>query len=270
MFYDLKKRRSLMYSKNYLSVKISHLNYQIKKLPYGRYGTYRGKEVIYIISSPSDPNISWRNHRRYQVNTKRGRKYSEEVTKSNLFRKELESVISEWDKNYKGTPPVLPVPIKRAKGKMNYDFFAASEGEQNKEDSPEMIEYKGIKFRSKNEVIAAQVLDKLNIEYKVEPKLILDGKLMFPDFIIGVQEVDKAAYVEIFGKMDDYEYVDTNAKRNARYIRAGLRQGRDYIPFYTCNSKTFDVEAFEKQILAWLELAAEDIVAQAAEEGEKT
>lgn len=259
-----------MNSKNYLSVKISHLNHQIKMLPYGRYVKYKGKDMICISYSPSDPKICWRNNRKYLVNTKRGRKYCEEVSKSTFLRKELNSFISEWDKNYKGTPPVLPVPIKRAKGKMNYDFFAASEGEQNKEDFPEMIEYKGIKFRSKNEVIAAQVLDKLNIEYKVEPKLILDGKLMFPDFIIGVQEVDKAAYVEIFGKMDDYEYVDANAKRNARYIRAGLRQGRDYIPFYTCNSKTFDVEAFEKQILAWLELASEDIVAQAAEEGEKT
>ena len=161
-------------------------------------------------------------------------------------------------------------PLKRTTGKLNYEYFLKSIGGQNTGDYSETIEYKGIGFRSKNEVLAAQVLDKLKVEYKVEPKLTLDGKTLYPDFLIGAAEVDKSAYVEIYGMMDDHDYVDNNARKNARYLKAGLRQGRDYIPFFTGDSKTFDVITFEMQIKAWLELAAEEIVREAAGDLEKT
>ena len=165
---------------------------------------------------------------------------------------------------------MMDKPIKRTTGKLNYEFFQKTKGEQNPGEYNDAIEYKGIGFKSKNEVLAAQVLDKLKVEYKVEPKLTLEGKTIYPDFLIGAVEVDKSAYVEIYGKMEDHDYVDTNARKNAKYLRAGLRQGRDYIPFFAGDAKTFDVEAFEMQIKAWLELAAEEIIREASDEGEKT
>ena len=259
-----------MFSKEYLSARIAHIQSEIKKLPHGSYGCSRGKDVLYISYSPSDSSISWKNSRRYFLNTARGIKYSSEIDKSNALRKELEDLYSEWHTSYKGEPFMMDKPIKRITGKLNYEFFQKTNGEQNPGEYKDSIEYKGIRFKSKNEVLAAQVLDKLKVEYKFEPKLILEGKTIYPDFLIGAVEVDKSAYVEIYGMMEDYEYIDINAKKNAKYLRAGLRQGRDYIPFYSGDAKTFDVEAFEMQIKAWLELAAEEIVRQAAGEGEKT
>ena len=70
--------------------------------------------------------------------------------------------------------------------------------------------------------------------------------------------------------MDDPEYTATSGRKNALYLQSGYRQGRDYIPFYTGSAKTFDVEAFETQIKAWLELAAEDIISQISKDSEKT
>ena len=259
-----------MYSKDYLSARIAHVKSEIRKLSHGTYGSSRGRNVIYLSYSPSDPRISWKNSRRYFLNTARGIKYSAEVDKSNVLRKELDDLYSEWHVSYKGEPYKMNKPLKRTTGKLNYEYFLKTIGGQNTGDYSETIEYKGIGFRSKNEVLAAQVLDKLKVEYKVEPKLTLDGKTLYPDFLIGAAEVDKSAYVEIYGMMDDHDYVDNNARKNARYLKAGLRQGRDYIPFFTGDSKTFDVIAFEMQIKAWLELAAEEIVREAAGDLEKT
>ncbi|MBO7426007.1 MAG: hypothetical protein J6U23_10025 [Clostridiales bacterium] len=258
-----------MHSMNYLAIQISYLEHLISELPDGNFGKYRGKQVLYIYRMPSDPKVCWSNNRRYCLETKRGNRMCEEVRKSNLLKNKHNMLMDDWKSNYVGVPPKIQMPYKR-QSKMNYEFFDSSLENQNPNDTESLLEYNNRKFRSKNEVLAAQILDKMNIEYKVEPRFSTGSKYFYPDFIIGVKELDKSAYVEIYGKMDDMEYVSANSKKNGLYFKAGLRQGRDYIPFYSGDAKTFDVEAFEMQIKAWLELAAEEIVRQAAGEGEKT
>lgn len=258
-----------MHSFNFLAIKISYLEHLISELPYGNYGKYRGKQVLYVYRMPSDTKVCWSNNRRYSPETKRGTKMCDEVRKCNLLRNKHNMLMDDWKSNYAGVPPKIHMPYKR-QSKMYYEFFANALENQNPNDTDSLLEYNNRKFRSKNEVLAAQVLDKLNIEYKVEPRFSNGSKYFYPDFLIGVKEVDKSAYVEIFGKMDDMEYVSSNSKKNGMYFQAGCRQGRDYIPFFTGDAKTFDVEAFEMQIKAWLELAAEEIVREAAGDLEKT
>lgn len=253
-----------MLSINYLAVKMSYLEQSISELPHGNFGKYKGKQVLYVYYMPSDSKVCWSNNRRYCPETKRGNNMCMEVKKSNLLRNQYNLLLADWKSNYAGIPPKIQMPFKR-QCKMNYEFFANSPENQNPNDSDNLLEYNNRKFRSKNEVLAAQVLDKMGIEYKVEPKFSTGTKYCYPDFIIGVKEIDKSAYVEIFGKMDDMDYALSNSKKNALYFQTGCRQGRDYIPFYSGDAKSFDVEAFEMQIRAWLELAAEEIVSQTAE-----
>lgn len=88
---------------------------------------------------------------------------------------------------------------------------------------------RGEKLRSKSEVAIANALFHANLPYKIEPKIIINGQPMYPDFQI-LRTIDyKEIIWEHFGLMSDPNYADRACKKIQYYELAGYHLGDNFI-----------------------------------------
>lgn len=98
------------------------------------------------------------------------------------------------------------------------------------EGDPEVYSEGGLRVRSKNEIIAADIYDKYCIPYKYECPIYLKGYgIAYPDFTLLNVRQRKVYYQEIMGKMTEADYADTNISKIHAYERNGIIQGRNLI-----------------------------------------
>ena len=97
------------------------------------------------------------------------------------------------------------------------------------ENDPEHYTNKNERVRSKSEVIIANRLNDLNIPYKYEYPIRVDGILYHPDFAILKMPERKVIYWEHLGKMHDPDYVLRNMKRLISFEKAGIFLGDNLI-----------------------------------------
>ena len=76
--------------------------------------------------------------------------------------------------------------------------------------------------RSKSEVIVANILDKMKIEYFYEEPLNAGGKIYIPDFTLRYQ--GKVAYLEHLGMLSDKLYKRRWDEKRANYERVGISE----------------------------------------------
>ncbi|MBO4687122.1 MAG: hypothetical protein J5636_01280 [Clostridiales bacterium] len=84
-------------------------------------------------------------------------------------------------------------------------------------------------FRSKSELLIAQLLEELKLEYKYEVIITVDGKRRWPDFAVYCPEIDRFFFIEHLGRMDDRSYRSDNLEKMEAYEKASIRNGIDII-----------------------------------------
>ena len=77
-------------------------------------------------------------------------------------------------------------------------------------------------MRSRAELIVAEVLDELRLQYKYEPAMEINGVVYFPDFIVYIEAIDSCFVIEVLGMADNIEYMMNNSGKLAKYAGAGL------------------------------------------------
>lgn len=87
----------------------------------------------------------------------------------------------------------------------------------------------GKKVRSKSEVLIADTLFDLKIEFKYEPELVVDGKIIYPDFEFFHPKEKKLIWWDHLGKLDDPGYAFPNINRIAVLGKNGIRLGENLI-----------------------------------------
>lgn len=88
---------------------------------------------------------------------------------------------------------------------------------------------KGVRVRSKSEVMIANALEAEGIPYRYEYPLKLDGIWIHPDFTV-LRKSDRKEFLwEHLGMMDDAEYCQRALQRIWTYENNGIMPGRDLI-----------------------------------------
>ena len=106
----------------------------------------------------------------------------------------------------------------------NYDKLDFREGTQ------EFYSKKGIRVRSKTEIIIADLLDEYEIPYLYEkPVEFSNGTIVHPDFTILDINNRSEIYWEHFGMMDDLEYRNNAFAKIRQYESNGYYQGVNFI-----------------------------------------
>ena len=102
--------------------------------------------------------------------------------------------------------------------------------------------------RSKSEKIIADKLLKLNIPYKYECPLPLNGKVVYPDFRLLNVARRKEIIHEHFGMMDNPEYVQRAITKINEYARNGILIGDRLIATFETTDGGLDIKAYEKML----------------------
>lgn len=100
----------------------------------------------------------------------------------------------------------------------------------NDYEKPEgFVTLNGETVRSKSEKIIADELKRRGIIYVYEAPLMLNGKVIFPDFTILNLRTREVWYWEHLGKMDDPGYSESSSWKIRRYEAAGFFPGEQLI-----------------------------------------
>ncbi|MBR2294475.1 MAG: hypothetical protein IJ869_01770 [Clostridiales bacterium] len=222
---------------------ISYHKDRLRRLPRGRFGMHRGKQVMYITYDPEDKTVSSKHKKIVRTDSALGRFYYPLIKESQGIEEELRALEAEWKSTYVKAPREFKYPLKkRHEPIFTADDFMRAKCNQGGFENNENIEYNGQFLRSKNEFIACQALDKLGYECKVEIRFTPDGFTEFdPDVTYLIKELQKPVFLEIDGAMDKHGYFVKSEGRKEKYFRAGFREFSDVIFFRLNDAHSFDL-----------------------------
>ncbi len=81
---------------------------------------------------------------------------------------------------------------------------------------------RGERVRSKSEVIIANQLHAAGIDYVYEPRVVINGRERYPDFVIEDDDSGEIYYWEHLGMMSNPEYRDRWSRKREDYIAHGI------------------------------------------------
>ena len=123
----------------------------------------------------------------------------------------------------------------------------------SEEDESEYYTNKNERVRSKSEIIIANELARLNIPYKYECPLYLEGLgVIHPDFTMLNVKKRKILYWEHLGRMDDEDYSKKNIKRINIYQKNGVYIGERLILTMETSVTPLDVRLVDSLITRFL------------------
>ena len=127
------------------------------------------------------------------------------------------------------------------------------EGEQNTYKKEERRHYyKGVYFRSKSEVLVAMVLDSNGLEYKYEVALHINGRTIYPDFVIRRKRDGKIFIWEHFGMIFSEEYRQRMYRKMVDFHEAGFNPWDNMLMSFDSEEGSIDVDFIERMIKLYL------------------
>ena len=215
------------------AVKLDYRRRLLETMVHGYFGVRRGYDVVIITHDPDNEKCTPKNPFIHRVSSKRGKEYSESVNNYLALKSEYDALLIDWNKLYKIAPPKVSFPIKQFYDPhcMNHDYYDKQKDNLGKytPDNPTVSEF-GV-FKSKNELMSAQALNRLGIPFKYETELYIQEteETINPDFLIDFYEIDRCAYLDVLGMNDKFSYAVTTSTRINSYSKGRFRPGREVI-----------------------------------------
>lgn len=110
----------------------------------------------------------------------------------------------------------------------------------------------GEKMRTRGEVIFANILDSIGVEYVYELPTEINGQLKIPDFTILHPKTKQEIIVEYMGMYGDENYRLKNTIKIAEYFNAGYILGKNLFIFMDGEEGRFDSNILRKVLQAIL------------------
>ena len=139
--------------------------------------------------------------------------------------------------------PLFPSPLQ-------WELLEAEQNAYRKEERRHY--YKGVYFRSKSEVVIAMVLDSHGFEFKYEVALHINGRTIYPDFVIRRKRDGKIFIWEHFGLISNDEYRQKMYRRLEELHEAGFNLWDNLLISFDSVEGSIDVDFAEKIINLYL------------------
>ena len=155
-------------------------------------------------------------------------------------------------------------PLKRELIKMPYisdeEFYLQWHSQEYeklsfKENAPEFYTKRGLRVRSKTEIIIAEILDKYEIPYLYEkPLTFSNGQTIHPDFTILDIKKRREIIWEHFGMMDDIEYRNNAFLKIREYESNGYFQGVNFVWTMETSKYPINTKAINNMVQSMFEI----------------
>ena len=111
-------------------------------------------------------------------------------------------------------------------------------------------EYDGHLFRSKSELMMAQLFNELGLEYKYEILFVAGQTRYYIDFAVYCPETGRFFFVEHFGRMSDENYRVRTIQKKTCYIQNRYIEGLDILYTYELSEGGFFIDVLKSKVLA--------------------
>lgn len=145
----------------------------------------------------------------------------------------------------------LKEPYKTLPG---FEHLLASDHTPVQSENPKYRQYLvhknsvGELFRSKSEMHISEMLLSMNIPYRYEMKLEINGEIKYPDFVIKRPGSDEKKYIEYFGMLEKNDYEERNFDKINWYLNHGFVPGRNILFLFENTNSGIDLIATQNQI----------------------
>lgn len=170
---------------------------------------------------------------------------SEYIFRDNL-RKELEAI----NQNI----PILNRIIKKYRPLIQNDTtWSSIEAQQNSYHAENRVHvYRGVAYRSKSEMLIAMALTSHGVEFKYEAKMEVNGRYIYPDFIIKRPKDGKIFIWEHFGRMDLEDYRRKSFNKLEDYHYQGFDLWNNFIVSFDQGAGSINMDYIDKIIKLYL------------------
>ena len=236
------------------AVKLEYRRLLLEKIPHGCIRLRRGKRTVVINYDPDDPTVSSKTPKFFSVATKRGKEYAAMINKYLKVKAEYDHLLDFWHSTYCVDPPRVRFPVVRLHSfhDMNNEYFNEQQENRGRYE-PENPTYSdhGV-LKSKNELMSAELLDRMGIPFKYETELYIGeaDKTINPDFLISFYEIDRCFYLEVLGMNDKGDYSVKTATKIYDYSKGKYRPGREVIYVILYDKSNFDSDYFVQQVMS--------------------
>ena len=241
---------------------ISYLRKRLAEMPHGSFGMCRGVPVVYVTYDPMDPNIDRSHKKCYYVDSPNGKLWSPLIAEYLRTKNQLTELISSWSNIYCFKPRDIDYPLpKKRTSLFTEQFFNDAIENANPTPVEHPIYHKGKILRSKNELLACEIIAKYGLPYKVEIAVGTDPfSMLYPDLTVLIPYQQRCIGFEINGALDNNKYASKSLNRQSSYLGYGLMLSKDIVFVDIADRNDFYAELFETQLKTAILAGLDDIV----------
>lgn len=247
-------------TKEHHELKISYLRYRLERVPHGYIDQFRGKPAVYVYYDPDNPKTTLRSKARYYTDSPTGKIYVQRIQEYIELKSQYDYYVTKWNSTYVEPPRKIKFPLRsitprRLKTELDREFFERAVPNQNLNESPVKMPYKGQIFHSKNEIAGVKAVESFGYDFKTEVLVDLARYnkndlpcVIFPDLLFYVPEIDKVIIMEVDGALDSEGYAVKSYGTTIKLLLAGLVEGKDFIVIRMADGRVFHPEIFDDMI----------------------
>ena len=178
-----------------------------------------------------------------------------------MLKKSLSNFLKKYDiddieKAYLDLPEArksLVTPIINTKDEISMKWQSVPYDHMPLPEDSEFITIKGIKVRSKSELIIANLLEQYGVSYRYEYPVILKGLgAVRPDFMCYNKRTGKEYIWEHFGMMDNIAYSNKNINKINIYEQNGFIAGKNMIMTFESSANVLNTNMIMVKIKEYL------------------
>ncbi len=212
------------YPQNYMLAHHKQLSKHINECPSIKIRSENGHS-IYLVNNNGIRN-------RYRTTSPKGREYAKLYELRTTLKKELDEMAQVYSDRF-GSNIENDAATTRftSSPRLNFDkaFFDSLKPCATTYPNNNRYFYRNVNYRSRAEMVIAQVLDEMGLTYKYDCEIITNGITHTVDFAVYLPEFGCCFFIEYLGRLRDERYVDDNKFKLKDYLMGGIYIGRELL-----------------------------------------
>ncbi|MBO4243290.1 MAG: hypothetical protein J5883_08435 [Clostridiales bacterium] len=213
--------KNISLPKSYKIAKYIHLTKRLTGMPAVTKGVHRGRDVYRVRSGGKTGT--------FLSNSKTGLKAKEVYEK----REQILAALKELEASCEGIENEASgfciTPYEELQ--MGKDFYFKAKAEASPHENRNRYVLNGVNYRSRAELVIAQVLTDLGLQFKYDCEVLCNDIRYTADFLVYLPEFGRCFMIEYLGRLDDEGYSHKNSIKLRDYLSCGYYFGTDLLVF---------------------------------------
>lgn len=245
----------LKYCESYLFLQLLDLKTELAGLPNVKLGALRNRPVARVYTKNNDGRIIYRT---YFADTSEGQRYCGMASRRLEIKKEIKSLENMIGNQMADLMEHCKVKLSRSI--LDDRLWNALGNDENPRAKSGNYYHNGIQMRSRGEVLIAEILDELKLEYKYEPEIQFGRDVIYPDFLVHIACLKRCLIIEFFGMSDNEKYAFDTLNKMTFYAGNGLLINRDILGLFGTKDTMVSNEDIYNSIIMIINLQASEAV----------